>query len=188
MIGNDIVDLKKAGLDSNWKRKGYLDKICTSDEQQLILQASEPAVMLWLIWSMKEAAYKIIHRKTGIRLYEPLKYICDDLLTDGIKASGKISYLEKKFYSQSEIKGPLLHSSVVSALPDFENLHLQYLRPVPDYNEVFNRLSAFYQLTRNRSGLPEMVHIITGQKHAVSVSHHGSYLAVIYSDSLLLAD
>jgi len=188
MIGNDVVDLEKANLDSNWKRKGYLDKICTRSEQQLILQASVPAVMLWLIWSMKEAAYKIMNRKTGIRLYEPLKFICDELLTDGIQASGKISYLENNFYSQSEIEGSLLHSAVVSALPDFKNLHLQYLRPMPDYRDTFNCLPGFYLLTRNRSGLPEMIHTITGQKHAVSVSHHGSYLAVIYSDSLLLTD
>ena len=34
MIGNDIVDLDLARKESNWKRKGFLDKIFSLQEQQ----------------------------------------------------------------------------------------------------------------------------------------------------------
>ena len=36
MIGNDIVDLALAQKESNWKRKGFLDKIFTLQEQLFI--------------------------------------------------------------------------------------------------------------------------------------------------------
>ena len=47
MIGNDIVDLALAKKESNWKRKGYLDKIFTVSEQLLLQKSTnqELAVM-----------------------------------------------------------------------------------------------------------------------------------------------
>ncbi|QNK61390.1 4-phosphopantetheinyl transferase family protein [Pedobacter sp. PAMC26386] len=201
MIGNDVVDLRKAGLESNWKRKGYLAKICTPEEQQMILEASNPTVVLWLIWTMKEAACKIIQRKTGIRNYVPLHFHCEDLpcynehlkqgspmLTGKLSYFGDDSLFREDFHIKSEINASLIHSIAVSNISHFEELHLQYLRPAINYREEFNNLSKLYLLASTPSGLPELVHQITGQKHAVSVSHHGDYLAIVYSDSLLLTD
>jgi phosphopantetheinyl transferase (holo-ACP synthase) len=188
MIGNDVVDLRQADLDSNWQRKGYLAKICTFKEQQMILAAKKPAVMLWLIWTMKEAACKIVQRKTGIRSYVPLSFSCEELQTDGLQATGKINYFEEVFQIRSEIKGSLIHSAAVSDIRDFAQLHVHYLGYSAAYREEFNSLSKHYLLAGTPSGLPELTHQVTGRKHAVSVSHHGDYLAVIYSDSLLLTD
>ncbi|MBB5634713.1 phosphopantetheinyl transferase (holo-ACP synthase) [Pedobacter cryoconitis] len=188
MIGNDIVDLRKAALESNWQRKGYLTKICTFNEQQLILEAPSPVVMLWLIWTMKEAACKIVQRKTGIRSYVPLSFNCETVQTDSSAAFGKINYLGEVFQIRSEIKKTFIHSIAVSAPEDFEHLQLHYLPRSAAYKEEFNNLSKFYLLAGTPSGLPELTHQLTGQKHAVSISHHGDYLAVVYSDSLLLTD
>lgn len=188
MIGNDLVDLRQAAIESNWRRKGYLVKVCTPEEQQLVMEASKPDEMLWLIWTMKEAACKIIQRKTGIRRYEPINFCCGSLNINKKNSSGIVSYFKDSFLVRSELSETFIHSVAVSALKDFQHLHLQYLSPEPDYRTAFNRLSEFYQLAGTPSGIPELTHQITGQKHAVSVSHHGDYLAVIYSDSLLLAD
>jgi len=57
MIGNDIVDLELALKESNWKRKGFLNKIFTNEEQLLISSAINPEIMVWNLWSRKEAAY-----------------------------------------------------------------------------------------------------------------------------------
>ena len=72
MIGNDIVDLELARKESNWKRKGFLDKIFAKNEQLLIFNAENPDTMVWNLWSRKEAAYKIYNRQTQIRGYFPL--------------------------------------------------------------------------------------------------------------------
>ena len=76
MIGNDIVDLERAEQDSNWRRKGYLQKVFTVDEQKKIENTDTPDVLVWLLWSMKEAAYKAFSRKLGIRNYAPVKINC----------------------------------------------------------------------------------------------------------------
>ena len=39
MIGNDLVDLKVASVESNWKRPRFLDKVFTIEEQQLIMNS-----------------------------------------------------------------------------------------------------------------------------------------------------
>ncbi|RZM18358.1 MAG: 4'-phosphopantetheinyl transferase superfamily protein, partial [Pedobacter sp.] len=53
MIGNDIVDLLQASKDSDWNRKGYLDKIFTEEEQFLIASEMHSSLVVWLLWSMK---------------------------------------------------------------------------------------------------------------------------------------
>ena len=62
MIGNDVVDLRRALVESNWKRKGFLTKVFSDSEQQIIKEASDTNLMVWLLWSMKEAAYKAHQR------------------------------------------------------------------------------------------------------------------------------
>lgn len=187
LIGNDLVDLRLAAIESNWRRKGYITKICTPEEQKLVLEAAMPDEMLWLIWTMKEAACKIVQRSTGIRKYEPLNFCCT-LNTQDIEISGMVNYFKDSFLIRSELQSTFIHSVAVSDIKDFDQLHLQYLKPGIAYKAEFNTITELYQLAGTPSGIPELTHQITGQKHAVSVSHHGDYLAVIYSDSLLLTD
>jgi len=79
MIGNDIVDLRIASIQSNWRRKGWLQKIFTTSERVLIRDAKNPEQMVWKLWSMKEAAYKANQRKFSLsRTYNPWDYVCTD--------------------------------------------------------------------------------------------------------------
>lgn len=187
LIGNDLVDLKQAVSDSNWQRKGYLDKICTPAEQKLISGAPLPSVMVWLIWTMKEAGYKIISRKTGLRSYNPLSLSCEHVIADQLQATGQVKYGNGVFEVKSKISAELIHSTAVSAQEDFEDLHLHFLSYTKTYLEDFNRSSADYRLVKTTSGLPEMIHTATGNRHIASVSHHGRFLAVTYSGSPLSA-
>ena len=47
MIGNDIVDLALAQKESNWKRKGFLDKIFTLQEQLFINLSENQEIEVW---------------------------------------------------------------------------------------------------------------------------------------------
>ena len=57
-LGNDIIDLNLAKTQSNWERKGFLEKQFTEQEQEIILNSTNSFLQVWLFWSMKEAAYK----------------------------------------------------------------------------------------------------------------------------------
>jgi len=77
LIGNDIIDLSLAKTASNWQRKGFLEKQFTANEQQLILEAPNSFVMVWRLWSMKEAAYKIYTQQHIVRFFAPKKFELD---------------------------------------------------------------------------------------------------------------
>lgn len=77
MIGNDIVDLRLAATQSNWKRKGWLQKIFTDREQEYIGTSKNPEITVWKFWSMKEATYKAHQRRFLLpRLYNPKSFEC----------------------------------------------------------------------------------------------------------------
>lgn len=74
MLGNDIVDMKDERNLNRSGQKRFLDKLFTPSEQQLIATSDMPDHMVWVLWSIKESAYKVINRSTGIRSYAPLSY------------------------------------------------------------------------------------------------------------------
>lgn len=76
MIGNDLVDLKLAAKQSNWQRKGFLDKLFTPIEQGYILNSDNPFETVWLLWSMKESAYKVYLQMHNDRFFAPKKLMC----------------------------------------------------------------------------------------------------------------
>lgn len=188
MIGNDLVDLRQAALDSNWRRKGYLQKIYSPQEQVLILNSPLPSSMLWLIWSMKEASYKIVNRETGLRRYNPLDFTCTELFRNELEATGTINYQQSTYYLKSNINAQMIHSVAVSQKKDFADLTFIQLNPSKTYMEDFNSLSVSYQLSKTKSGIPQVTHTLTGRSHAASLSHHGRYLVIVYSGSPLLTD
>ena len=71
MIGNDVVDLALAKKKHNWKRSGFLNKVFTEREQNLITTAEDPTKMVWSLWSQKESIYKIIARREQKRSFAP---------------------------------------------------------------------------------------------------------------------
>ncbi|ARV06989.1 hypothetical protein BTO04_09950 [Polaribacter sp. SA4-10] len=97
MIGNDIIDLELAKTQSNWQRKGFLEKQFTAKEQKLILNSQNPFLQVWLFWSMKEAAYKCYTQKHKKRFFAPKKFECTVISKD----KGIVVFEENTFYTVS---------------------------------------------------------------------------------------
>lgn len=188
MIGNDVVDLRLAATQSNWERSGYLDKLFTRDEQRQILKAADPAKMLWLLWSMKEAAYKAENRLTGIRNYCPSKFMTRLSASANSQYCGEVHYQGRIFYTQSNLCDDMVHSIACLRTGDIESVRQEILPYTTAYLSVFNSLNTSRQLYKNKAGMPAVIHQETGQQYMASVSHHGHYLAIIYSGSLLSTD
>lgn len=154
MIGNDIVDLPQAAKDSNWKRRGFLDKLFDAEEQRLILNGNLDAeLMVWLLWSMKESAYKINNRITNLRSFAPIKLVCSNLLISEKAATGLISIAGETYLSATEFTADYVHTVAAKDPLKLENIRIE----ISDYYEGYH------------SRLPQ------------SVSHHGRYLALAYS-------
>jgi len=156
MIGNDLVDLEQAANDSNWARRGYLDKIYTSQEQELIMKAADPTQMVWLLWSMKEAAYKIRSRQTKIRKYAPMSLVCsniNDLSKDSIEGTVWVDNI--CFFTKSTLKKEYIHTLAAASRACLSQIKEVIYECIPSQID--------YKKTRPKC-----------------VSHHGRYLALIY--------
>lgn len=157
MIGNDIIDLAQSRLESNWRRKGFMEKLFTINEQQLIENYNEPEIMVWLLWSMKEAAYKIYNRQTKIREYSPKKLICTLDSIHCKQAKGKVFCDENVYYTQSTFSLESIHTIAVDNLENATRvLEIQSQEIIKDEN-----------------GIPYLK--TTTSPQAISISHHGRF-------------
>lgn len=163
MIGNDIVDLALAQKESNWKRKGFLDKIFTRNEQLLILNAKNPDLMVWNLWSRKEAAYKIYNRQTNIRGYFPLQLECFDLeILDGI-IFGKVIVKDFVYYTKTAVSTEFINTIAVERLQDFASITtLENRKNIKKNNEI----PSYFEKN-----------IISTKP--VSISHHGRFEQIV---------
>ncbi len=59
LVGNDIVDLNGPGVGEKHRDRRFLDRVCTLGERAFIADAPDSVRALWMIWSAKEAAFKI---------------------------------------------------------------------------------------------------------------------------------
>ena len=121
MIGNDVVDILQSRPESNWQRKGFLEKLFTVEEQLFIKQSSNPEISVWLLWSMKEAAYKIYNRQTKQREYIPKKLICK-IVSSNSYITGEVICGENIYYTKTTILDDSIHTIAVNNLSDLNSV------------------------------------------------------------------
>jgi phosphopantetheinyl transferase (holo-ACP synthase) len=176
MIGNDIVDLQLAKNQSNWQRKGFLEKQFTEQEQKTILNSKNPFLQVWLFWSMKEAAYKCYVQEHQKRFFAPKKFKCKILSnTEGIVQINSFNYSIKIILSDFYI-----HSLAVKNKNKKIVSELFFINKKSPQTKRTNQCLLSYfpeevKLHKNDLGVPFLYH---GQKRlpvSISTSHHGDY-------------
>ena len=155
MIGNDIIDLRLARVESNWQRKGFLEKLFTTFEQSLIYNSEKPEQMVWHLWSRKEAAYKIYHRETKIRAFIPKQIECFSLPLADDFSVGKVGIGGQVYFTKTEVTAEFIHTAAVVDFKDFDKI------------QVINS----DEIAKDSDGIP--FHIKTN--NPVSISHHGRF-------------
>ena len=154
MIGNDVVDLALAKAESNWQRKGFLDKVFTKGEQNIIFGSENQDITVWTLWSRKEAVYKIIRQENGTRGFYPLRIENRDY------KRGIVVFEEQLFYTKTTIDENFIHSIALQ-------------------NQAFNRVVELSNTTSlyKKNEIPYLI-----QENRVvnlSKSHHGRYEKVV---------
>jgi len=159
MIGNDVIDLKAARQQSNWQRKGWLEKLFTKEEQEFIRSHRDTELAVWVLWSMKEAAYKIYNRQTGYRGFNPALFVCS--VCFGSTIWGNVSHNDNFYYTKTVIDNNQLYTVAVINKNDFEKIY------EPTYPIII----------KSDNGAPHV--IAEGKAYSCSISHHGSYYKII---------
>jgi phosphopantetheinyl transferase (holo-ACP synthase) len=158
MIGNDIVDIVQSRKESNWRRTGFIDKLFTIQEQLLIAEHSDPEIMVWRLWTMKEAAYKIYNRETTIRAFIPKQLICN---VHG-RLDGIVRCNDRFYFTKTAIDDNSIYSVAVTNTSYFGRI-----------KELHNT-----DIVKDDHGLPYIVDEISSKLFPVSVTHHGKYLRI----------
>jgi phosphopantetheinyl transferase (holo-ACP synthase) len=163
MIGNDIIDIVQSRHESNWQRKGFIEKLFSPSEQLIIKQTSDPETMIWLLWSMKEAAYKIYNRQTKIREYSPQKLTCTILSKNDTYCTGQVICNENIYYTKTTIDPDRIHTIAVTSPDNLKNVV-----------EIERK-----NIIKDKNGIPYFSDPLSNKLQDVSISHHGRFEKVI---------
>lgn len=163
MIGNDIVDLVQSRKDSNWRRRGFVTKIFNENEQLLIANSHNPEIVVWLLWSMKEAAYKIWNRETRNRKYAPNKLICSIVKKSCDSAVGEVVCEGSHYYTNTIVNPDFIHTIAVKV---FDHL---------DHVVELERC----QVVKDPLGLPGIATEGRRELLPVSISNHGRFEKIV---------
>lgn len=191
MIGNDLVDFKLAEKQSNWRRSGFLDKVFSTNEQELILKADKPDVVVWKLWSMKESAYKARLRVQKRIRINPKNFECQVL--PGNK--GIVICEGRIYHTESEINDDYVHTLAFEEkfktrlLSNVIDIHQSSLGSRQLYNAAISSAEIGMNcdknelmIKKNNLGIPELFRM--GKKMLVlcSLSHHGRYGSYVISN------
>lgn len=169
MIGNDVIDILQSRKESNWRRKGFIEKIYIPDEQLLIANAADPEIMVWILWSMKEAAYKVYNRQTKIREYIPQKLVCSLASQTHDSITGSVICSGKTFHTNTILSQDYIHTIAVSHFDDLSKVI-----------EIEKKT-----ISKDQNGLPYLSNTLQNTIQDVSVSHHGRFEKVVTIDRYL---
>jgi phosphopantetheinyl transferase (holo-ACP synthase) len=188
MSGNDIVDIKTAAAESNWQRKGYIEKIFTSQEQQFIKNAAIPNKMVWRLWTMKESAYKIYTRQCGGCFFAPQKFSCFlQSAATGIVVFNNQYYptttITQSNYIYSIARPKAIADRVLMNscfyLPRMLQTKQQqfiYKKIIDGYNSLTEEPDKNVAIVKDKNGIP-FLNCVNNRQIPVSITHHGRFAA-----------
>ena len=188
MIGNDIVDLKR--ITTNWRRPRFLGKAFTLTEQTYIEASKNKDQMVWLLWSMKEAAYKAYVKQYQDQFFNPKRLECE--LISEVKGKVYVGhqvyetsstctqdyvYTIAKLNDQSQVKSFIFKSENLDYRSLSKALKAKSLRAISiTYDFAYEGLS----IRKNSLGIPEIFHHSESLPITISLTHCGRFSSVAY--------
>ena len=176
MIGNDIIDLKLARKQTNYWRAGFLEKQFSSNERVLIRSTSNPFIVVWKLWSMKEAAYKLYTQENKIRFFAPKKFSCQI----SSYSKGFVCYKNKVFYTSTILNKKYIFTIATfkkktKAFSEIVHPHIldETIKKKLENETDFSSKNIIKKKTRN--GVPQYYHNKIKLTKSCSISHHGNY-------------
>lgn len=189
MIGNDIVDLNN--IKSNWKRARFLEKVFIENEQQIISISENPHQTAWLLWSMKEAAYKVYVQQFGKQFFNPKRLVCQ---LSSLNVIGEVSIDNRTFYTRSITSKNYIYT--VAGLNNSENYNSAVLEVEnKSYLIQSNTLKEHFlesfslnnglnykdlNIRKDIVGIPEVFYNNTKLPIQLSLTHCGNYCGYVY--------
>lgn len=213
-IGNDIIALNAIDIPRTNTPRFYT-KILAESEQQLYysqFSAMPFHLFVWLLWSIKESAYKCLQRQQPDLLFSPVGTVITSLSAPNIHTSNfpdmlegrgfnndifksVITFQSQTLYARSVIYGDKLIHTVASVNADFADVswgikHIEQVDPESQSSAVRDFLLSRLQIEFPGLELAMQKHssgypfvTIGQQEFAVSLSHHENWVGYAYPGS-----
>lgn len=172
-----------ARKESNWRRKGFLEKVFLPHERYRIRHAREQDQVVWLLWSLKEAAYKAHQRSYAPgRSLDWHRLSCTLSEENPKKILGEITVDGNTYYSVSAVSAEGIHTTVQK--DPKEPVHASVWAAPSGIVKKFllERLSRFFSvpmeklfLKKNKEGIPFVYCDDREFFSCFSLSDHGRY-------------
>lgn len=102
LVGNDIVDLNKAGYPDKHKNSRFVTRVFSEQEQTAIFNSANQDLTLWMIWAAKETAFKLISKISGPPVFSHKKFqtvlqLFKNLDGISVEAAAQVTYAKQIF-------------------------------------------------------------------------------------------
>jgi phosphopantetheinyl transferase (holo-ACP synthase) len=195
--GNDIVALGSINKQRTCEPRFY-SKILSVSEQVLYQQSEFTALpfehYVWLLWSVKESAFKYFKRNNQQLIFSPVKVnivTINELLHQHY--SGEVHFNSDKLFFNSAITSDWI-STVVNNTDDFEDVYteVQVIDDSSHHNQsisvrklALQKLNVFFpgelKLEKHLSGSPILIRDDEAINIPVSLAHDGHYVAYSFN-------
>jgi phosphopantetheinyl transferase (holo-ACP synthase) len=184
VVGNDIIDIKETKRSTNWKRRGFIQKIFSIKEQNLIRASADPFTTVWRLWSMKESAYKVYIQAGGERFFGPTRIECSfnssengRVKIDSISLETKTTINSNYIFSSAargtlEIDTCILQLSGGNSKEQSDFMQQQVLN---DFAKNNSMPLADLLLQKTKAGVPLIFYKDKALSISLSITHHGEY-------------
>ena len=158
-------------------------------EKDLLFSSADPAKFFWILWSMKESAYKLHFRKTLKRALNPLRFQC---FYNG-QGKGWVETDNCAFQTRTSITGEYVHTVAWERDSDFVFTSKVVTECGPNLrNKTIDRMIRSFSKERglnpqqlkfekDENGLPFLSRKNEVLNHFCSMSHHGRFGAFAFA-------
>jgi phosphopantetheinyl transferase (holo-ACP synthase) len=184
VVGNDIIDIRETKRTTNWKRSGFLQKVFTQKEQELIRDSTNPFTTVWQLWSMKESAYKVFIQAGADSFFNPSRIECD---VESLE-NGQVRIDETSIKTNTTLNPKYIFTTAVLNDSEIKNCVCQ----LAESNTAFQTklmqehvISAFakqnslnsidLKIEKTKTGVPKLFHKNELLNTSFSITHHGKY-------------
>ena len=180
MIGNDLVHLPTARIESNPLRPRWIEKVFSVTEQSFLQNCDELELWLWTLWSIKEATYKIHQRQFCLKpTFNPKEIEVDCYLLSNGLGTSKVG--GEKYSIRYQYSKDCIHSIARISGNDQFTMFCNQPELFTDCKSK-QLFDTRYDIQKLEYNIPVAEYRKNGDLVPISISHHGSlWIAVVLS-------
>jgi phosphopantetheinyl transferase (holo-ACP synthase) len=184
VIGNDIIDLEVAGINSRWKEQRFLDKLFSVEEQAFIMAEEHRFNNIWRLWSMKESAYKIYSRNLKLSIFNPKFFSCEitsetfgTVYFDNYTVNTTTEYTSNTIYTTTQIQETSRfteHCELRQLSQTDKSKHLKK-KAIQAFGQLKSVSRKNISIEKDGFGVPKFFINQKLQANFLTLTHHGNY-------------